>query len=185
MRGSWARSRRWWRRCGSASLKGQVRMEPPRTRVTVYGGTWPAQIWRLLMLEASRGLPSMEFPNPDVGSVSVTVDATQEPYCLPNPFTLPQNIQTLQFIAGTEPTKVCTSPSSLQQVLDPLRDRLVGVARDRGLDRSGVLRGRQDRALDAAQRHGDPAGAGGGHGGVPDEHRHDHGVVDRTRGARA
>ena len=61
----------------------------------------------------------MEFPNPVVGSVSVTVDATQEPYCLPNPFTLPQNIQTLQFIEGTEPTKVCTSPSSLQRVLIP------------------------------------------------------------------
>ncbi len=99
--------------------QGQVRMEPPRTRITVYGGTWPAQIWRLLMLEASRGLPSMAFPNPVVGSVSVTVDATQEPYCLPNPFTLPQNIQTLQFIEGTEPTKVCSSPSSLQRVLVP------------------------------------------------------------------
>jgi penicillin-binding protein 1A len=99
--------------------QGQVRMEPPRTRITVYGGTWPAQIWRLLMLEASRGLPPVEFPNPTVGSVSVTVDATQEPYCLPNPFTLPQNIQTLQFIQGTEPTKVCTSPSSLQRVLVP------------------------------------------------------------------
>ena len=99
--------------------QGQIRMEPPRTRITVYGGTWPAQIWRLLMLEASRALPSMEFPNPAVGSVSVTVDATQDPYCLPNPFTLPQNIQTLQFIEGTEPTKVCASPSSLQRVLVP------------------------------------------------------------------
>ena len=99
--------------------QGQVRMEPPRTRITVYGGTWPAQIWRLLMLEASRGLPSTEFPDPAVGSVSVTVDATQEPYCLPNPFTLPQNIQTLQFLEGTEPTKVCSSPSSLQRVLVP------------------------------------------------------------------
>jgi len=99
--------------------QGQVRMEPPRTRITVYGGTWPAQIWRLLMLEASRSLPSMEFPHPDVGFVSVVVDATQEPYCVPNPFTLPQNIQTLQFIAGTEPTKTCTSPSTLQRVLIP------------------------------------------------------------------
>jgi membrane peptidoglycan carboxypeptidase len=99
--------------------QGQVRMEPPRSRITVYGGTWPAQIWRLLMLEAARALPVMEFPHPDVGSVSVAVDATQEPYCLPNPFTLPQNIQTLQFIVGTEPTKICTSPSSLQRVLIP------------------------------------------------------------------
>jgi penicillin-binding protein 1A len=99
--------------------QGRVRMEPPRTRITVYGGTWPAQIWRLLMLEASRGLPVLDFPEPDVGFVSVAVDATQEPYCLPNAFTLPQNIQTVQFIAGTEPTELCTSPSSLQEVLVP------------------------------------------------------------------
>lgn len=99
--------------------QGQFRMEPPRTRITVYGGTWPAQIWRLLMLEAARGLPVMEFPNPDVGSVAVAVDATQQPYCLPNPFTLPQNIQTLEFTAETEPTKVCTTPSTLQQVAVP------------------------------------------------------------------
>ena len=99
--------------------EGQIPMEPPETRITVFGGTWPAQIWRLLMLEASRGLPVMAFPNPEVGFVSVSVDASQEPNCLPNPFTLPQNIQTLQFIEGTEPTKVCTSPSSLQEVLVP------------------------------------------------------------------
>ncbi len=99
--------------------QGQVTMEPPRTRITVFGGTWPAQIWRLLMLDATRGLPVMDFPNPDVGFVSIAVDATQQPYCLPNPFTLPQNVQTLQFIVGTEPTDLCTSPSSLQRVLVP------------------------------------------------------------------
>jgi penicillin-binding protein 1A len=99
--------------------EGQIRMEPPRTRITVYGGTWPAQIWRLLMLDATRGLPAAPFPNPEVGFVSVTVDASQQPNCLPNPFTLPQNIQTLQFIEGTEPTTICTSPSSLQEVLVP------------------------------------------------------------------
>jgi penicillin-binding protein 1A len=99
--------------------EGQIRMEPPRTRITVFGGTWPAQIWRLLMLEATRGLPATTFPNPEVGFVSVSVDASQQPNCLPNPFTLPQNIQTLQFIEGTEPTEMCTSPSSLQEVLVP------------------------------------------------------------------
>ncbi|MGH2641313.1 MAG: penicillin-binding protein [Actinomycetota bacterium] len=99
--------------------QGQVRMEPPRTRITVFGGTWPAQIWRLLMLEATRGLPATTFPNPEVGFVSISVDASQQPNCLPNPFTLPQNIQTLQFIEGTEPTEMCTSPSSLQEVLVP------------------------------------------------------------------
>jgi penicillin-binding protein 1A len=99
--------------------RGQIPMEPPRARITVYGGTWPAQIWRILMLEASRGLPVMEFPSPDVGFVSVAVDATQEPYCLPNPFTLPQNIQSMEFVVGTEPTELCTSPTKLQEVLVP------------------------------------------------------------------
>jgi membrane peptidoglycan carboxypeptidase len=99
--------------------EGQIPMEPPRTRITVFGGTWPAQIWRILMLEATRGLPVMDFPSPDVGFVSVAVDATQQPYCLPNPFTLPQNVQMLEFIVGTEPTQRCTSPSSLQLVVVP------------------------------------------------------------------
>jgi penicillin-binding protein 1A len=99
--------------------QGQIPMEPPRTRITVYGGTWPAQIWRLLMLQATAGVPVMEFPSPDVGFVSVAVDATQQPYCLPNPFTLPQNVETLQFIVGTEPTHLCRSPTSLQRVLVP------------------------------------------------------------------
>ena len=99
--------------------QGQIRMEPPKTRITVYGGTWPAQIWRLLMLEATRGLLVEDFPNPQLGFVSVAVDATQDPYCLPNAFTLPQNIQTMEFIVGTEPRKLCTSPSSLQEVPIP------------------------------------------------------------------
>jgi penicillin-binding protein 1A len=99
--------------------EAQIRMEPPRTRTTVYGGTWPAQIWRVMMLEAARGLPPIGFPDPDVGFVSVTVDATQQPYCLPNPFTLPQNVEEIDFVIGSEPTKVCTSPSALQQVIVP------------------------------------------------------------------
>jgi penicillin-binding protein 1A len=111
--------------------QGQVRMEPPRTRITVYGGTWPAQIWRVMMLEATRGLPVMGFPNPDVGYVSVAVDATQQPYCLPNPFTLPQNIQTLEFVEETEPTKVCTSPSTLQRVVVP---STIGTSEDRAIE---------------------------------------------------
>jgi penicillin-binding protein 1A len=99
--------------------EAQLSMEPPRTRTTVYGGTWPAQIWRVMMLEAARGLPPIGFPDPDVGYVSVTVDATRTPYCLPNPYTLPQNIETIDFVIGSEPTEVCSSPSSLQRVIVP------------------------------------------------------------------
>ena len=60
-----------------------------------------------------------EFPTPDVNYVAVAVDVTQNPYCLPNQYTLPQNIQTLEFIAGTEPTQTCTEPTSLQAIPVP------------------------------------------------------------------
>jgi penicillin-binding protein 1A len=99
--------------------RGAVPMQPPTTRITVYGGTWPAQIWRLFMLKAAAGLPARSFPTPDVGYVTVAVDITQDPYCRPNPYTLPQNIDYLDFIEGTEPRKTCTTPTSLQSVTVP------------------------------------------------------------------
>ena len=73
------------------------------------------------MLDASRGLPVMDFPSPKVGYVSVAVDASQQPYCLPNPFTLPQNIQSLEFIVGTEPTELCTLPTRCNRWWSPRR----------------------------------------------------------------
>jgi beta-lactam-binding protein with PASTA domain len=47
--------------------------------------------------------------------------------CLPNAYTLPQNVQVLQFISGTEPRQVCTSPTSLEEVVVP---SVVGFAQD-------------------------------------------------------
>ena len=97
--------------------QGNIPMEPPRTRIPVLGGTWPASIWRLFMLRATADMPVRPFPTPPVGYVSVPVDVTQDPYCLPNPFTLPANIETLQFINGTQPAATCTTPTSLQHVM--------------------------------------------------------------------
>jgi len=99
--------------------QGQIPMEPPRTRIEVLGGTWPAQIWRLLMLRATAGLPPEAFPTPEAKFVSVAVDVSQQPACLPNAFTLPSNIELRSFLEGTEPTQVCTTPTSLQDVLVP------------------------------------------------------------------
>ena len=99
--------------------QGLVPMQPPTTRITVFGGTWPAEIWRNYMLKATAGLAPRGFPTPEVGYVSVAVDASQDPYCLPNPYTLPANIQTLQFIDGTQPTKACKTPTSSQVVTVP------------------------------------------------------------------
>ena len=99
--------------------EGQIPMEPPRTRITVFGGTWPAQIWRLLMQKATASLPAEAFPTPEVSYQAVAVDTTQNPACLPNAYTLPNHIAIVNFVAGTEPTKVCTSPDALQEVLVP------------------------------------------------------------------
>jgi penicillin-binding protein 1A len=107
--------------------QGQIPMQPPRTRITVFGGTWPAQIWRLLMLKATAGLSADPFPSPAVRYVQVAIDTTQPTACIPNRFTLPQNIQTLRYIAGTQPTKLCTSPDSVQQVVVP---SIVGFGQD-------------------------------------------------------
>ncbi len=106
--------------------EGQIPMVPPRTRTEVFGGTWPAQIWRLLMLRATAGLPAEAFPTPEADYVEVEVDITQQPYCLPNPYTLPQHIDTINFVSGTQPTETCTSPSSLQDVVVP---SIVGLER--------------------------------------------------------
>ncbi len=99
--------------------EGQVSMSPPTTRITVFGGTWPAQIWHAFMAQATFGMPVRSFPSPSVRYVSASVDITQTPYCLPNQFTLPANIRTLQFIEGLQPHKMCTTPTSSLQVNVP------------------------------------------------------------------
>jgi hypothetical protein len=94
-------------------------MQPPTARIKVFGGTWPAQIWHAFMYNAVKHIPIKEFPSPPEGVtyVSVKIDVTQG--CVANPFTPPQNIETMQFISGTEPTKVCKEPSSYQYVTVP------------------------------------------------------------------
>jgi penicillin-binding protein 1A len=115
--------------------KGQISMQPPRTRITVFGGTWPASIWRQFMLAATARMPEKSFPTPEVNYVSVAVDVTQDPYCLPNQYTLPQNVQTLPFIQGTQPTKISRTPTSAQLVTVPSvigLDQTTAEARLRG-----------------------------------------------------
>ena len=117
--------------------EGLIPMEPPRTRITVFGGTWPAQIWRLFMINAAAGLPVRDFPTPEVGYVSVAVDVTQDPACLPNAYTLPQNIDTLEFISGTEPTKTCSTPNKVQSVPVPSVIGMDQASAEAGLEEAG------------------------------------------------
>jgi serine/threonine-protein kinase len=86
---------------------------------TVYGGTWPAQIWRAFMAVATTRMPVREFPTaPEVDYVTLRVDVTRG--CLANQYTAPQDIDTFQYVAGTEPVmQVCTEPTSYQELTVP------------------------------------------------------------------
>jgi penicillin-binding protein 1A len=99
--------------------QGQVSMCCGRTRINpVYGGTWPAQIWRAFMVNATAHMPVRAFPTSDVLFVTISIDVTQG--CLANQFTPPQDIRTEQYVVGTEPKlKVCKEPSSYQLLTVP------------------------------------------------------------------
>jgi penicillin-binding protein 1A len=119
--------------------QGQISMQPPTTRITVFGGTWPAFIWKAFMARAAAHMPVKDFPTPDVQYVNVSVDVTQDPLCLPNQYTLPQNIDSLPFIEGTEPTKTCREPSSAQQVSVPSVIGMAQSAAEQLLQRAGFF----------------------------------------------
>ncbi len=99
--------------------QGQVSMTYPTVRIShVLGGTWPAQIWRAFMVNATQNIPARSFPTSDVQFVTLRIDITQG--CLANPYTPPQDIETRQYIAGTEPhMSVCKEPTSYQSVTVP------------------------------------------------------------------
>jgi len=99
--------------------QGQISMQYPRTRIKVFGGTWPAQIWHAFMFNATKNMRVRDFPEPSGGVeyVTVRIDVTQG--CVANEFTPPGNVQTLQFIEGSEPRKVCKEPTSYQYLTVP------------------------------------------------------------------
>jgi membrane peptidoglycan carboxypeptidase len=99
--------------------QGQVSMCCGRTRISpVYGGTWPAQIWRAFMVNATAHMPEKPFPTSDVQYVTVNVDIMQG--CIANQFTPPQDIRVERYLVGSEPKmKVCKEPSSYQMLTVP------------------------------------------------------------------
>jgi penicillin-binding protein 1A len=90
--------------------RAQIPMVPPRTRITVVGGSWPGQIWKLFMQEALEGQPPLDFPIDASSLVRVRVDVSRN--CLPNRYTPPGLVREQTYIRGTEPTEVCREPTS-------------------------------------------------------------------------
>jgi penicillin-binding protein 1A len=50
----------------------EIEMRPPRTRITVTGGSWPAQIWQRFAGTALAETPASAFPLPRAGPPSTT-----------------------------------------------------------------------------------------------------------------
>jgi len=59
--------------------QSEVQMTPPTTSITVYGGTWPAQIWQRFMAAATAGTPAADFAPPR----TVAPATTQPPAAAP------------------------------------------------------------------------------------------------------
>jgi len=98
------------------------------TRIgTVFGGTWPASIWRAFMSVATANMRVKDFPvAPASEYVTLRIDFTRG--CLANPYTPPQEVETRQYVKGSEPTlKVCTEPTAYQSLIVP---SVVGLQKD-------------------------------------------------------
>jgi 1A family penicillin-binding protein len=168
--------------------QGQVSMCCGRTRISpVYGGTWPAQIWRAFMVNATTHLPVKPFPTSDVQYVTLKVDITQG--CLANQFTPPQDIHYEKYLVGTEPKmKTCKEPSSYQllavpSVVGTRQEQAVAALQAAGFtvkvrydpssgQRDGFVIGQDpsggDRALQTSTVTITVAGTGGATATVPD-----------------
>jgi penicillin-binding protein 1A len=98
--------------------QGEIDMVYPRVRLPhVLGGTFPAQIWHAFMVNATRDMPVLDFQKPNVRYVTVRVDVSRG--CLPNQYTLPNDIREVRFIAGTQPKQKCKEPSGPQIITVP------------------------------------------------------------------
>jgi len=105
--------------------QGQRSMSSTRIG-TVFGGTWPAQIWHNFMLKATQGLPKLDFPEGGVQYVKVEVDITRD--CLPNKFTPPGLVKQVTYISGEQPRRKCTQPTTYENYPVP---SVIGMSKAR------------------------------------------------------
>ena len=108
--------------------RGDIPMVYPRVRLPyVTGGSWPAQIWRAFMVNATKDLPPLGFPQPQAAAGAITLRVDVRRNCLPNPWTLPTDVALVRYVDGQQPTKVCAEPSGPQMVGVP---EVVGMGKE-------------------------------------------------------
>ena len=91
--------------------QAQISMVPPRTRIRITGGSFPAAIWRAFMLQATRGMRVRNFEKPVSQFVTVAVDVHRG--CVATALTPAYRIRRVQFVRGTQPTKECSYRGSI------------------------------------------------------------------------
>jgi penicillin-binding protein 1A len=64
--------------------EGQVPMIPPRTPITVFGGTYPAQIFKKVMTAATADQPDAEFAEPPPSSTTTSTTLVGENVAVPD-----------------------------------------------------------------------------------------------------
>ncbi len=83
-----------------------IAMRPPRTRITVFGGSWPGSIWRQWMMEAHKGLPIAEFPYDPDNVVRLRIDTRRG--CVAPTYPLSEVVVDKYFMRESAPTTACT-----------------------------------------------------------------------------
>jgi penicillin-binding protein 1A len=118
--------------------QGQISMCCTRIG-TVFGGTWPASIWRSYMSVATSRMKVRDFPQPtDSGTITLHVDVTRN--CLANPYTPPSDIEVQTFTSGAEPhLETCSEPTSYQDLVVPSvhglsKEEAIATLRDAGFN---------------------------------------------------
>ena len=142
--------------------QGQVSMCCTRIG-PVFGGTWPAMIWHNYMSVATARMKPIDFAEaPTVQYVTLRIDVTRS--CLANDYTPPQDIETRQYVAGTEPTmRTCTEPTSYQQLVVPsviglTKEAAIGALRNAGFN-VAVRYEASDEPVDTVLSQDPPGGA--------------------------
>ncbi len=85
-----------------SGVKRLVSMTPPRTRITVFGGTYPAKIWSTFMKQAMEGI----WPTPLINPATAPIPTTTVPS--PNP-TLDDQIPALRWTEVPDVTGLSVS----------------------------------------------------------------------------
>lgn len=106
--------------------------------ITVYGGTFPAQIWRKFMVKALEGVPPSDFPRAEFGNTNeediVTVTVCTESQLLATPYC--PHTETRTYRRGEQPTDYCNIHTERQKVTVPAvtgMDESAAVAAIRGV----------------------------------------------------